>query len=157
MALRIAIVTGDGGESYEALYAYHRFLEEGHDAFIAAPSKRRLHLVMHDFEPGWDTYVERQGYGLEAHASLAELRAEDLDAMLLLGGRAPEYLRHEQHLLAVVRAMDAEGKWLFSVCHGIQVLVAAGVVSGRAVTCYKHVRSEVESAGALARSLVVAG
>jgi protease I len=148
MALRIAIVTGDGGESYEALYAYHRFLEEGYDAFIAAPSKRRLHLVMHDFEPGWDTYVERQGYGLEAHAGIDELRAEDLDALVLLGGRAPEYLRHNHHLLAVIREMDAAGKWLFSVCHGIQVLVAAGVVSGRAVTCYEHVRSEVEAAGA---------
>ena len=147
MAQRIAIVTGDGGESYEALYAWHRFLEGGYDAFVAAPSKRRLHLVMHDFEPGWDTYVERQGYGLEATATIDELRAEDLDALLLLGGRAPEYLRHNRHLLAVVREMDAAGKWLFSVCHGIQVLVAAGVVSGRAVTCYEHVRSEVESAG----------
>ena len=147
MAQRIAIVTGDGGESYEALYAYHRFLEEGYDAFIAAPSKRRLHLVMHDFEPGWDTYVERQGYGLEAHATVDELRAADLDAIVLLGGRAPEYLRHNQRLLGVIRDMDAAGKWLFSVCHGIQVLVAAGVVAGRRVTCYEHVRSEVEAAG----------
>lgn len=147
MAQRIAIVTGDGGESYEALYAYHRFLEEGYDAFVAAPAKRRLHLVMHDFEPGWDTYVERQGYGLEAQASIDELRADNLDALVLLGGRAPEYLRHNQHLLAVVREMNESGKWLFSVCHGIQVLVAAGVVAGRAVTCYEHVRSEVEAAG----------
>lgn len=145
--MRIAIVTGDGGESYEALYAYHRFLEEGFDAFLAAPSKRRLHLVMHDFEPGWDTYVERQGYGLDAQATLDELQARDLDAILLLGGRAPEYLRHNQHLLGVIREMDSAGKWIFSVCHGIQVLIAAGVVSGRSVTCYEHIRSEVESAG----------
>ena len=55
MARSILIVTGDAGESYEALYAYHRFLEEGDRAVVAAPSKRRLHLVMHDFEPGWDT------------------------------------------------------------------------------------------------------
>jgi protease I len=102
---------------------------------------------MHDFEPGWDTYVERPGYGLEAHAAISDLRAADLDALVLLGGRAPEYLRHNRPLLEVVRQMDAEGKWLFSICHGIQVLVAAGVVSGRAVTCYEHVRSEVESAG----------
>ncbi len=147
MAQRIAIITGDGGESYEALYAWHRFLEEGYDAFVAAPSKRRLHLVMHDFEPGWDTYVERPGYGLEATATIDELQAADLDALLLLGGRAPEYLRHDARLLDVVREMDAAGKWLFSICHGIQVLVAAGVVKGRAVTCYEHVRSEVEAAG----------
>jgi len=69
MQRRILIVTGDAGESYEALYAYHRFRESGYIPEIAAPSKRRLNLVMHDFEPGWDTYVERQGYGMEADLS----------------------------------------------------------------------------------------
>ena len=147
MPQRIAIVTGDGGESYEALYAYHRFLEAGWEAVVAAPSRRRLHLVMHDFEPGWDTYVERPGYGLEAQAAIGELRAEDFDAVLVLGGRAPEYLRRDAHLLDVVRRMAADGKWLFSICHGIQVLVAAGVVAGRAATCYEHVRPELEAGG----------
>ena len=148
MNRRIAIVTGDGGESYEALYAWHRFLEEGWEAHIVAPSRRRLHLVMHDFEPGWDTYVERQGYGLEAHRSLDELRADDYDALLLIGGRAPEYLRHDQRLLGVIRAMHQQDKPLLAICHGIQALVAAGVVAGRRVTCYLHVRSEAEAAGA---------
>src|SRR5512145_941575 len=69
MSKRILVVTGDGGEGYEALYACHRFLEAGHTLVVAAPSKRRLHLVMHDFEPGWDTYIERPGYGLDADAS----------------------------------------------------------------------------------------
>ena len=63
---KILVVTGDAGESYEALYAAHRFREAGFLPVVAAPSKRRLHLVMHDFEPGWDTYVERPGYSLEA-------------------------------------------------------------------------------------------
>ncbi|MDE3179633.1 MAG: DJ-1/PfpI family protein, partial [Acidobacteriota bacterium] len=63
---KILIVTGDAGESYEALYAVHRFREADYTPVVAAPSRRRLHLVMHDFEPGWDTYVERQGYGLES-------------------------------------------------------------------------------------------
>ncbi len=65
----ILIVTGDAGESYEALYAVHRFREEDWRVSVAAPSVRRLHLVMHDFEPGWDTYVERPGYGLDADLS----------------------------------------------------------------------------------------
>ena len=135
MSRRILLVTGDAGESYEALYAYHRFLEAGDEAVIAAPSRRRLHLVMHDFEPGWDTYVERPGYGLEAHIAIAEAQAEDYDAILLLGGRAPEYLRNSQSLVALVRAFAAAGKWVFAICHGIQVLVAAGLVEGRTVTC----------------------
>jgi protease I len=76
---KILIITGDAGESYEALYAYHRFLEADFEAVIAAPSKRRLHLVMHDFEPGWDTYVERQGYGLESHLTFAEVDVADYE------------------------------------------------------------------------------
>lgn len=147
MAKRILIVTGDAGESYEALYAYHRFLEEEYEAVIAALSKRRLHLVMHDFEPGWDTYVERPGYGLESHVAIADVKPEEYDAVLVLGGRAPEFLRHDAKLLEIVRSMDAAGKWLFAICHGIQVFNAAGVTAGKKVTCYLHVRSEAEASG----------
>ncbi|MBC7294467.1 MAG: DJ-1/PfpI family protein, partial [Thermoleophilia bacterium] len=81
MAKKILIVTGDGGESYEALYAVHRFREAGMTPVVAAPSRRRLHLVMHDFEPGWDTYIERTGYGLEADIAIGEARASDYDAV----------------------------------------------------------------------------
>ena len=70
---QILIVTGDAGESYEALYAVHRFREEDWRVTGAAPSVRRLHLVMHDFEPGWHTYVERPGYGLEADISFSQV------------------------------------------------------------------------------------
>lgn len=147
MPHRILIVTGDAGESYEALYAVHRFMEAGDEPVVAAPSVRRLHLVMHDFEPGWDTYVERTGYGMEAQVAIADARAEDYDAILLLGGRAPEFLRHNEALLKLVRAFHESGKWVWAICHGIQILVAAGLVSGRRVTCYEHVRLEVEHAG----------
>jgi protease I len=144
---QIAIVTGDGGESYEALYAVHRFREAGWKAVIAAPSVRRLHLVMHDFEPGWDTYVERQGYGLDADVSFGQVRADVYDAILILGGRAPEYLRNNNRLLELVREFDASGKWIFALCHGVQVLAAAGLTKGKCLTCYEHVRFEVEQAG----------
>jgi len=147
MSKKILIVTGDGGESYEALYARHRLLEAEHQVVVAAPSKRRLHLVMHDFEPGWDTYIERAGYGLEADISINEASAGDYDAVLVLGGRAPEYLRHNPRLLELVRDFHRRGKWVFAICHGIQVLIAAGLVKDRCVTCYEHVRSEVELAG----------
>lgn len=148
MAKKVLILTGDAGESYEALYAVHRFQEAGYETTVAAPEKRRLHLVMHDFEPGWSTYVERPGYGMEADAAIADVAADDYDAVLLLGGRAPEYLRHDQSTLALVREFDAAGKWVLSLCHGIQVLVAAGLVDGKKVTCYEHCRYEAESAGA---------
>lgn len=145
---KILVITGDGGESYEALYAVHRFQEEGWEPVVAAPSRRRLHLVMHDFMPGWDTYTERRGYGLEAAIAFDEVNPEEYEAVLVLGGRAPEYLRNNPRVLEIVRAFDRRQKWIFSICHGIQVLVAAGLVEGKRITCYEHVRSEAEQAGA---------
>ena len=149
---QILIITGDGGESYEALYAVHRFREAGWQTVVAAPSVRRLHLVMHDFEPGWDTYVERPGYGLEADVSFDQVQVDRYDAVLLLGGRAPEYLRNNRCLLELVRAFEARGKWIFALCHGVQVLAAAGLTQGKCLTCYEHVRCEVEQAGGTFRS-----
>lgn len=147
MSHQILIVTGDAGESYEALYAVHRFAEARIATRIAAPSVRRLHLVMHDFEPGWDTYVERPGYGLASEIALRDVNPDDYSAVLILGGRAPEYLRHNADLVATVQSMARSNKWIFALCHGIQVLLAAGLVPGRQVTCYEHVRFEVEQAG----------
>lgn len=148
MSNRILLVTGDGGESYEALYAVHRLREGGWEPVVAAPARRRLHLVMHDFEPGWDTYVERPGYGLEADIALADVSPADYAAILLLGGRAPEYLRNNPRLLEITRQFHAAGRWIFAICHGIQILAAAGLAAGRTLTCYEHVRSEVEACGA---------
>ena len=147
MNRKVLIVTGDGGESYETLYAVHRFQEEGDIVKIAAPSRRRLNLVMHDFEPGWDTYVERPGYCLDADLTIDEVVVGDYDAILLLGGRAPEYLRNHAALLEIVREFDRQGKWVFAICHGIQILVTAGLADNRILTAYEHVRAEIEMGG----------
>jgi protease I len=145
---QILVITGDAGESYECLYARHRLLEEGLVPRVAAPSRRRLHLVIHDFEPGWDTYVERPGYGAEADLTFDEARADEYEAVLVLGGRAPEYLRHDPRVLDIVRAFDRQQKWIFAICHGVQILAAAGLVGGRRVTAYENCRWEIEAAGA---------
>ena len=145
---KVLVVTGDGGEAYEALYAVHRLREAGHEPVVAAPSKRRLHLVIHDFEPGWDTYVERPGYGLESDITFREVVVEDYSAILLIGGRAPEYLRNHAVLVELTREFGRAGKWLFAICHGVQVLTAAGLTAGKRMTCYEHVRSEIEQGGA---------
>ena len=144
----ILIITGDAGESYECLYARHRLLEAGLTPRIAAPSRRSLHLVIHDFEPGWDTYVERPGYGAEADLTFDEVRVDEYEAVLVLGGRAPEYLRHDARVLDIVRAFDRAERWVFAICHGVQILAAAGLVSGRRVTAYENCRWEIEAAGA---------
>jgi protease I len=145
---KVLVVTGDGGESYEALYAVHRLREEGYQAVVAAPSVRRLHLVIHDFEPEWDTYIEKPGYGLASDIAIKDARAADFDAILIMGGRAPEYLRNDPALIALTQEFVRLGKWVFSICHGIQILAAAGLLAGRRITCYEHVRWEAEKASA---------
>ena len=147
MMKAILVITGDGGECYEALYAVHRFREAGYEQRVAAPSRKRLHLVSHDFEPGWDTYVERPGYRLEADLSFAEARVEDYEAALVLGGRAPEYLRHDARVLALLREFRERGKWVFAICHGVQVLASAGLVRGARATAYEHCRTDVVLGG----------
>jgi protease I len=143
----ILIVTGDGGECYETLYALHRFREAGFTPRIAAPNRKRLHLVIHDFEPGWDTYMERPGYQVESDLTFDDVDVDAYDAILLIGGRAPEYLRNDARLLKIVKTFDERGKWIFALCHGVQVLVSAGLVKGARVTAYEHVRFEVETGG----------
>ena len=147
MTKRILLVTGDAGESYETLYARHRLLEAGHQPVVAAPSKRRLHLVMHDFAEGWDTYIERPGYELEADLTFDDVKADEYAAVLYLGGRAPEYLRHIPRVIELTQEFHQSGKWIFSICHGIQILIAAGIVEGVQATCYENVRFELEACG----------
>lgn len=147
MAKKILIITGDAGESYETLYAQHRLREAHYEPVIAAPSKRRLHLVMHDFEPGWDTYKESPGYQVESDLTFHEVKTGEYEAILILGGRAPEYLRHDEKLVSIVQEFYRAEKWIFAICHGIQILIAAGLAKGRRLTCYEHVRFEVEANG----------
>lgn len=147
MSKKILIVTDDSGESQEIYYAKHRFTEAGWQAVIAASQKKLLNGVIHDFAPGWNTYIEKPGYLIQADLAFAQVKPAAYDAMLLIGGRAPEFLRHDARLIKLVRQFHAQGKWLLAICHGIQILVAAGLVKGRTVTCYCNVRSEVELAG----------
>ena len=146
-SLKLLILTGDAGESYETLYAVHRFAEAGHEAHIVAPSKKRLNLVMHDFEPGWDTYVERPGYRLESDLTFEEVDVDTYDALLIIGGRAPEYLRNDERVIEIVKKFNEAEKYIFAICHGIQILITAGLVADRQITCYEHVKFEVESCG----------
>jgi len=147
MTKSILVITGDAGECYETLYAVHRFREAGYEPRVAAPSKKRLHLVIHDFEPGWDTYVERPGYQFMSDLDFTEVQVDDYDAVLVLGGRAPEYLRNDARVLEIVREFDRSEKWVFAICHGVQVLASAGLTAGARVTAYENCRVDVEQAG----------
>ena len=145
---KILIVTDDSGESFEILYAVHRFAEAGYEPVIAATRKKALHAVIHDFDPDWNTYIEKPGYRIRADIAIAHVRARDYVAAVLIGGRAPEFLRHDAKLIRLIQELDRAGKWIFSICHGVQILAAAGLMPGRTVTCYKNVRLEATTAGA---------
>ena len=147
MSRKVLIVTGDGGDSYEALYAYQRFLESRWEPVVAAPARRRLHMIFHDTEPGWETYIERPGHCVEADMAITAVSARDFAAILILGGRAPEYLRNDASMLSLVREFADQKKCICAIGHGIQVLAAAGLTHGRTVTCHAHVRVEVERTG----------
>ena len=149
MSRKILIVTGDGGDSYEALYAYHRLLEANWEPVVAAPSRRRLHMMIHDTEPGWETYVERTGHSIEADVAITAVSARDFAGVVLIGGRAPEYLRNDASLLSLIREFAEQDKCIGAIGRGIQVLAAAGLTQGRTVTCHTHVRIDVENAGGI--------
>lgn len=144
---KILIVTGDGGDSFETLFALQRFSEAGWEPVIAAPSRRRLHMVIHDSEPGWDTYVERQGHSVEAHVAITAVAARDFALILIVGGRAPEYLRNDASMLSLVREFAEHKRAIGAIGHGVQVLVAAGIVKGRTLSGHAHVCIEVERGG----------
>ena len=147
MSRKILIITGDGGDGYEALYAYQRFREEQWEPVVAALSRRRLHLVIHDVEPGWETYVEKPGPSMEADVAITAAAAKEFAALLIVGGRAPEYLRNDASVLSLVREFAEQDRAIFAIGHGIQVLTAAEMVQGRTVACHPHVRIEVERTG----------
>ena len=146
---KILILTGDAGESFEVLFAMHRLREADYIPVIAAPAVRKLNLVMHDFEPGWDTYVERKGYLVESEIAFDDVNTEDYEAVLIPGGRAPEYLRNDPAVIKIVKAFWESNKYIFAICHGVQILVTAGLVNEKKIACYEHVKFEVEACGGI--------
>ena len=146
---KILIITGDAGESFEILYASHRLREAGYEAVIAAPAVKPMNLVIHDFEPGWDTYTERKGYIVESQISFDDVDTADYHAVLFPGGRAPEYLRNDPRVISIAKEFYNSGKYVFAICHGVQILLTAGLVDKRKIACYEHVKFEVECCGGI--------
>lgn len=147
MSQKILIVSDDAGESFEILYALHRLREAGFEPVLAASEKKRLNAVIHDFAPGWNTYIEKPGYLIESDLTFKDVNVSDYVALLLPGGRAPEFLRHNADLIKIVQEFRRQDKWLFAICHGIQILLAAGLGRGLKLTCYENVRFELECVG----------
>ncbi|MET4674128.1 MULTISPECIES: DJ-1/PfpI family protein [Streptomyces] len=148
MPEKILIVTGDAAESLEVLYPYQRLLEEGYEVDIAAPERKTLRFVVHDFEPGYDTYTEKPGYTFPADLAFSEVDPGAYVALVIPGGRAPEYLRNNAELRKIIGAFFSADRPVAQICHGPLITAATGSLSGRRVTAYPALEPDMQSAGA---------
>ncbi|MER7729031.1 DJ-1/PfpI family protein [Streptomyces sp. NPDC096323] len=148
MAPKILIVTGDAAESLEVLYPYQRLREEGYEVHIAAPSRKTLRFVVHDFEPGFDTYTEKPGYTWPADLAFSEVDPDDYVALVVPGGRAPEYLRNDADLRTILSAFFDTDRPVAQICHGPLMTAATGALKNRRVTAYPALEPDMETAGA---------
>jgi protease I len=148
-AKRILMITGDFVEDYENMVPFQALLMVGHTVHAVCPGKKagdKIRTAIHDFE-GDQTYSEKPGHNFTINAAFADVHAEDYHALVLPGGRAPEYLRLNEQVLELTRHFANAGKPIAAICHGLQILTAAGVVSGRKCAAYYAVGPEVTLAG----------
>jgi protease I len=145
---KILIITGDAAESLEVMYPYQRLLEEGDQVDIAAPAVKKLQFVVHDFVDGFDTYTEKPGYTWPADVAFADVNPADYAALVIPGGRAPEYIRNDQDVQRIVRHFMGSDLPVAQLCHAPQVLAAAGVLNGRRSAAYPALEPDVTAAGA---------
>jgi len=148
MSKKILMICGDFCEDYETMVPFQALQAVGHRVDAVCPGKRAgesIATAIHDFE-GHQTYTEKPGHGFALNASFDEISAEDYDALVVPGGRGPEYLRLNEQVLAMVRHFFVADKPVAAICHGAQLLAAAGVLEGRRCSAYPACAPEVRLA-----------
>ena len=146
---RILVLVGDYVEDYEVMVPFQALLMAGHTVHVVCPGKKTgqtVRTAVHDFE-GDQTYSEKRGHDFALNATFDEVAAQQYDALVIPGGRAPEYIRLNARVLEIVRHFAQAGKPIAAICHGAQVLAAAGVLQGRSASAYPAVGPEVTLAG----------
>lgn len=158
-AKKILMIVGDFSEDYETMVPFQTLLAVGHSVHAVCPGKSagdKIATAVHDFE-GHQTYSEKPGHNFTLNASFDAIRADDYDALLLPGGRAPEYLRMNPKVLDMVRHFFTANKPVAAICHGAQLLAAAGVLKGRQCSAYPACRAEVEAADGAYADIAIDG
>jgi len=148
-AKQILFLVGDFAEDYEVMVPFQALSMLGYVVHAVCPEKKAgdtIRTAIHDFE-GHQTYTEKPGHNFTLNATFAEVAAKDYHALMLTGGRAPEYLRLDPRVIALVRAFAAEDKPIAAICHAVQILAAADVLRGRRVSGYAACAPEVRLAG----------
>ncbi|MDN4573054.1 protease [Pandoraea cepalis] len=146
---RILVLAGDYVEDYELMVPVQALMAVGHRVEVVCPGKKagdKVRTAIHDFE-GDQTYSEKRGHDFTLNATFDGLAPADFDALVIPGGRAPEYLRLNDEVVAVVRHFAESDKPIAAICHGAQLLAAAGVIEGRECSAYPACAPEVRLAG----------
>jgi protease I len=148
-AKKLLILTGDYVEDYEIMVPFQALTMLGYAVDVVCPGKKtgeQIRTSIHDFE-GDQTYSEKRGHNFTLNATFAKVKPEAYAALVVPGGRAPEYIRLDKTVLSIVRHFDAAKKPIAAICHGLQVLSAAGVLKGRTCTAYPACGPEIDLAG----------
>ena len=146
---RILMLAGDFVEDYEVMVPFQALQAVGHQVHAVCPGKKagdKVRTAIHDFE-GDQTYSEKPGHNFALNATFDEVNERDYDALVIPGGRAPEYIRLHPRVLEIVRHFATTGKPIAAICHGAQVLAAAGVVEGKRCSAYPACAPDVTRAG----------
>jgi protease I len=148
-AKRILMLVGDFVEDYEVMVPFQALQMVGHTVHAVCPGKKsgdQVRTAVHDFE-GDQTYSEKPGHNFTLNATFDDVTAEAYDALVIPGGRAPEYIRLNEKVLGIVRDFAKADKPIAAICHGAQLLAAAGVLQGKACSAYPAVGPDVNLAG----------
>ena len=148
-AKKILLLTGDFAEDYETMVPFQALQMVGHTVHAVCPDKKagdKIKTAIHDFE-GDQTYTEKPGHQFALNASFDTVEPASYDALVIAGGRAPEYLRLNEKVIAIVRHFASANKPIAAVCHGAQLLAAAGVIEGKNISAYPACAPEVKLAG----------
>jgi protease I len=148
-AKKILMLVGDFVEDYEAMVPLQMLLMAGHRVDAVCPGKsagESVATAIHDFE-GQQTYSEKRGHNFRLNATFDEVQGEQYDALVVPGGRSPEYLRLDERVIELVRHFAAAEKPIAAICHGPQLLAAAGILQGRACSAYPAVKPDLDQAG----------
>ena len=145
----VLIVVGDATETLDTFYPLYRLQEAGLRPVVTGPQARRYQTVLHEAPPCWDVTREIEGYTIEATLAFREVDPDRFAGIYFSGGRAPEYLRYDEHLLAITRRMFELERPIATVCHGVEIPAHAGCLEGRRVTTVPKCRFDVETVGGL--------
>ncbi|MBI5773705.1 MAG: DJ-1/PfpI family protein [Verrucomicrobia bacterium] len=151
---KVLIPIGDATEVMDTMYPMFRLPEDGFEAVVAGPEARLYHGVLHEVPPTapgapkWDITRESSAYHIRATVAFKDVKPEEYCGLFISGGRAPEYLRYDKDLLRITRHFFAANKPVAMVCHGIEILTAAGVIAGRTLTTVAKCKLDVEQGGA---------